>query len=624
MRWQQLFSRKSLDTLKSEEEGHERLRRVLGPVSLTLLGVGAIIGSGIFVMTGRAAMQDAGPAIMLSYCVAGLGCALAAFCYAEFAALAPVAGSAYTYAYATLGEVFAWIIGWDLILEYAMSCATVASAWSNYFNAFLKVVFDVEIPPVLMHDPWSYTGGGFAINLPAVVIMAIVTTILVIGIRESAAANAVLTCIKLGVVLFVIAVGYQYVNTKNWTDISMVERTMPAESYVIPVVVKDEVSKEGLSQDAQEVRVAELTTMVRAAYRLEHIPHEVERLQELGKFTPEEGARLIAQDREKYSALLPKDDAARKLVDKMLVNVREKAKETLTDKWGILGYFGLNDTLASIDDRVRSNFMPFGISGLMLGASIVFFAFIGFDSISTHSEEAIKPQRDVPIGIMASLVVCTLLYLAASATITGMVPYPDINPKTAFASAFSDKSKYASALISVGALAGMTSVLLITFLSQARVFLAMARDRLLPHSIFGVVHPKFRTPYISTIWTGVIICCVAAFTPITKLEEMVNIGTLFAFVVVCASVLILRIKRPDAHRPFRTPFLYIVAPLGIFVNTLMMLFLPIDTWIRLVVWLAIGLVIYFSYGQKHSALAKRLMDEIQHHGLTGSNAPMEG
>ncbi len=632
MRWNQLWAKKSLETLLKEMSGEERLRRVLGPISLTLLGVGAIIGSGIFVMTGRAAMQDAGPAIMLSYCVAGLGCALAAFCYAEFASLAPVAGSAYTYAYATLGEIFAWIIGWDLVLEYAMSCATVASAWSNYLNVFLHDVFGWQIPHYLCTDPFSYTGGGFAINLPAVVIMAMVTTILVIGIRESAAANAVLTCIKLGVVLFVIVVGYRYVNTANWTDIPMTERRTPAESYVIPGLVIAEVEKEGLDQDAQMQRVAEVGEMVSAAYRLEHIPDEVRRLQHLGKFSEAEADELIERNRAKYEPRLPKDDLHKKIVEDVLVQVREKVHETLTDKWGILGYIGLNDQLTKIDDRVRSNFMPFGISGLMLGASIVFFAFIGFDSISTHSEEAIKPQRDVPIGIIASLVLCTVLYLAVSAVITGMVPYPDINAKTAVASAFSDRARidanpvlrYSSALISTGALAGMTSVLLITFLSQARVFLAMARDNLLPHAIFGAVHPRFKTPHISTIWTGVIICIVAAFTPITKLEEMVNIGTLFAFVVVCAAVLMLRITRPDAKRPFRTPALFLVAPLGIAVNSLMMFFLPIDTWIRLFGWLFIGLIIYFTYGMRHSTLGHELLHEVQRHGASGTdNAPLE-
>jgi amino acid transporter len=622
MSWKQMFARKSLDTLLAEMAGEHRLKRVLGPISLTALGVGAIVGSGIFVMTGRAAMQDAGPAIIVSYCVAALGCALAAFCYAEFASLAPVAGSAYTYAYATLGELLAWIIGWDLILEYAMSCATVASAWSNYLNALLEI-FGWKIPGYLTSDPFTYTGGGFAINLPAVFIMAVVTVILVIGIRESAIANAILTCIKLGVVLFVIVVGYGYVNSDNWTKIPMIQRRTPVETYVIPEIVKEVVEREDLGQEEQEKRVSEVKTMVSAAYRLEHIPVEARRLQEIGKLTQAEADEEIEQNRLKYEPQLPKDALHKKLVEEVLVEVRTKAPETLTDKWGMLGYFGINNWLTSIDDRVRSNFMPFGLSGLMLGASIVFFAFIGFDSISTHSEEAIRPQRDVPFGIIASLVICTVLYLSVSAIITGMVPYPEIDAKAAIAVAFKDKSPISSLLISIGALAGMTSVLLITFLSQARVFLAMARDHLLPPGIFGAIHPKFQTPHISTILTGVIICLVAAITPIHKLEEMVNIGTLFAFVVVCAAVLILRVTRPNVVRPFRTPLLYVVAPLGIAVNALMMLFLPIGTWLRLVIWLALGLVIYFGYGMRRSSLGRQLQAEIREHGLTGSDAPLQ-
>ncbi len=249
----------------------------------------------------------------------------------------------------------------------------------------------------------------------------------------------------------------------------------------------------------------------------------------------------------------------------------------------------------------------------MLGAAIVFFAFIGFDSISTHSEEAIKPQRDVPIGILASLVICSLLYIGVAAVITGMVPYPDIDTDAAVASAFSDQAEQgggrvlnaAAGLIAAGALAGMTSVLLITFLSQARIFLAMARDGLLPHNVFGAVHARFRTPHISTIFTGALMCVVAAFTPILVLEDMVNIGTLFAFVVVCAAVLILRIKRPEAHRPFRCPLVYIVAPLGIGINLVLMLFLSVETWVRLVVWLVVGLILYFTFGYRHSVLRQR-------------------
>jgi APA family basic amino acid/polyamine antiporter len=509
---QRLFARKSLETLLAEAAGENRLRRVLGPVSLTALGVGAIIGAGIFVMTGRAAREDAGAAIMVSFCVAGLGCALAALCYAEFAAMVPVAGSAYTYAYATLGELFAWIIGWDLILEYAMGCATVASGWSGHLDEFLLAAFGRQLPAAIANDPFSSPDAWF--NLPAVIVMILVTTVLVIGIRESATTNAILVAIKLAVVLFVIALGWQYVDPANWTGIPVESREIPADPMA---------------------------------------------------------------------------------------------------KWGLIGLMGLNDWLLPLDDKVRSNFAPYGLSGIMLGASIVFFAYMGFDSISTHAEEAKRPQRDVPIGILASLALCTLLYLAVAAIITGMVPYRQINVRAAVAAAFTDRAiqehsailNVAAVIIAAGALAGITSVLLVTFLSQARIFLAMARDGLLPQGIFAAVHPRFRTPHISPMLTGAFICLLTAFTPMTTLQNMVNIGTLLAFVIVCAAVLILRISRPDVPRPFRCPLAYVLAPLGIAVNLLMMLFLPLSTWLRLFGWLAIGFVIYFAYGRRHSVLWRK-------------------
>ncbi|HZT79062.1 MAG TPA: amino acid permease [Gemmataceae bacterium] len=519
MFWQQLFAKKTLEQLAAEAKGENRLRRVLGPIGLTSLGVGAIIGAGIFVMTGRAAAQDAGPAIIISYCVAGLGCLFAALCYAEFASAAPVAGSAYTYAYATLGELFAWFIGWDLILEYAMACACVASSWSKYLNEFLNP-FGVHVPAQISYDPFTLAEKGYGgiipgANLMAVLIIVACTIVLVIGIRESATTNAILVGVKLGVVLFVIGVGLFYVSQSNWTGVP------PSE-------------------------------------------------------------RLHA--------------------------------ESATEKWGILGYVGLDRFLLPIDNSVRTNFTPYGLSGIMLGAAIVFFAYIGFDSISTHSEEAKRPHRDVPLAILASLILCTLLYIGVAAVITGMVPYPKIDPNAAVASAFREKGeatdsallRWSGFLIATGALAGMTSVLLITFLSQARIFLAMARDGLLPPGIFGAIHERFRTPHLSTMLTGGLIAVVAAFTPITKLEEMVNIGTLAAFVIVCAAVLVLRIKRPDAPRPFRTPLVYLVAPAGILVNLIMMLFLPLDTWLRLVGWLVVGLCLYFGYGFWNSTIGKMM------------------
>jgi APA family basic amino acid/polyamine antiporter len=516
MLWRQLLARKSLETLLAEAAGERRLRRVLGPVALTALGVGAIIGAGIFIMTGQAAREDAGPAILLSFGVAGLGCAMAALCYAEFAAMVPVAGSAYTYAYATLGELFVWIIGWDLILEYAMGCATVASGWSGHFDEFLQATCGLRVPAVIASDPFSVPGAWF--NLPAVLVMAAVTAVLVVGIRESATTNAVLVGVKVAVVVFVIVVGWSYVRPANWTGI-------PVEARIIP------------------------------------------------------------------------EDPAR--------------------KWGVLGLLGLNRALVSVDDHTRSPFVPYGLSGVMLGAAIVFFAYLGFDSISTHSEEAVRPQRDVPIGILASLAICTVLYAAVAAVLTGLVPYPEINVRAAVAAAFTDLAarehspvlNVAAVLIAAGALAGITSVLLVGFLSQARIFLAMARDGLLPPSIFAAVHPRFRTPHRSTMLTGAVICAFAALTPIGTLQHMVNIGTLMAFVLVCAAVLILRRRRPEVPRPFRCPAVSVVAPLGMAVNALMMLFLPWETWLRLGAWLAVGLVIYFAYGRRHSVLGRQLAKE---------------
>jgi amino acid transporter len=614
MFWKQLFATKSLEILQAEVKGENRLRRVLGPISLTALGVGAIIGAGIFVMTGRVAAQDAGPAVVLSFVVAGIGCLFAALCYAEFASMAPVAGSAYTYAYATLGELFAWIIGWDLVLEYAMACACVAASWSKYLNEFL-LFFGLQVPAHLCADPFSTAGAWF--NLPALLITLAVTGILVIGIRESATTNAILVAVKVSVVLFVIAAGVGYISSANWTEVPVSDRVMP-EELLISGLVNDEVEKtEHLSGQQAKDRSKQVAEMALGTYKLNHRKKVAEQLLAEHKHTAEKAEEMVKKAEQEFGPSLPRTVADKALVARVLEQAKEKAPEKATEKWGVLGLMGLNRKLESIDDAVRSPFMPYGLAGIVFGASIVFFAYIGFDAISTQAEEARRPQRDVPIAILASLVLCTILYIGVAAVITGMVPYPDISSEAAVAAAFRQKAagggagflRWAALLISIGALAGMTSVLMITFLSQARIFLAMARDRLLPPGIFAAIHPRFRTPHRSTMLTGGIISLVAAFTPITKLEEMVNIGTLMAFVIVCAAVLLLRIRRPTAERPFRTPLLFLVGPLGILVNFLMMLFLPLDTWIRLVVWLIVGLVIYFSYGSRHSIVGQRL------HGL---------
>jgi len=655
MFWDRLFATKTLEMLDAEAKGENRLRRVLGPVGLTSLGVGAIIGAGIFVMTGRVAANDAGPGVLLSYAIAGIACALAAFCYSEFASMAPVAGSAYTYAYATLGEVFAWIIGWDLILEYAMSAATVASVWSNYLNKLLEVLHIPKVPWWLCSDPFSTPGA--IMNLPAVVILMACTAVLVIGIRESAASNTALVLLKLGVVIFVIIVGISYINSENFFGIPSEGRKLP-EQTIIPDKAQEHAKLEATllkvagdwskqfvddEQKAKKLEVQSVNVTTNNAGTKELVSDkspepksEAERKADeeakkdpvrtrAKKLTDQALAAFIVgiADKEehkqsehwkamkkKYEGKLPTSEKDKEIVKVIIRQAKEEAPKKVAEKWGMVGELGINETLTTIDNKTRNNFMPYGISGVMLGAALVFFAFIGFDSISTHSEEAIDPQRDVPIGILASLGICTVLYILVSAVITGMVPYYDIDVSAAIASAFTDEGtrthswilNAAGGLIAAGALAGMTSVLLITFLSQSRIFLAMARDGLMPHSIFGAVHEDFKTPHISTIVTGTLMSLVSAFTPIAVLEEMVNIGTLFAFVVVCAAVLILRIKRPDAPRPFTCPMVFVIAPLGILVNLTLMFFLPADTWYRLIVWLGLGLVIYFGFGYHYSVM----------------------
>jgi APA family basic amino acid/polyamine antiporter len=487
-----LFLKKTHETLMEEVRGENRLRRILGPVQLSALGVGAIIGTGIFVLTGVAAHDTTGPALILSFVVSGITCIFAALCYAEFASMVPVAGSAYTYAYATLGELFAWIIGWDLILEYAVASSTVAHGWSHYFQDFLSF-FNISLPHAFTNAPFDYdisvgrlvlTGTWF--DLPAVVIAALVTIVLVKGIKESATLNAGIVILKLAIVFFVIGVGLFYVKAANWT---------PFAPF-------------GLSG-------------------LSFFGHTV---------------------------------------------------------WGQAGPGG----------------KPLG---MLAGAAIVFFAYIGFDSISTHAEEARNPSRDVPIGIMASLILCTILYISVAAVLTGMVPYGQINIDAPVSDAFRQAGlPWAQLLISVGAVAGITSVLLVMMLSQSRIFLAMARDGLLPVGFFGAIHERFRTPWKSTILTGVCVAVMGAFLPLRFLADLVNIGTLLAFAIVCAAVLIMRRTHPDVHRPFRAPLGSAVPILGILSCLMLMFSLPVENWYRLFGWLLIGFVIYFSYGRYHSRI----------------------
>jgi APA family basic amino acid/polyamine antiporter len=474
-----LFRRKDVSALQAEVARDQSLKRALGPINLVTLGIGAIIGAGIFVLTGQAAANYAGPAIVYSFILAGLACAFAGLCYAEFAAMIPVAGSAYTYAYATLGELLAWIIGWDLVLEYAIASCAVAHGWSHNIQALLGL-YGVTLPAWLSMDPFSATpeilaaapqllGVPIVFDACALGIALLLTVVLVLGIRESASLNGLIVLLKVGVVLFVIVAGIPHVDPANWTP-----------------------------------------------------------------------------------------------------------------------------------------FFPFGALGTLAGASYIFFSYIGFDSISTHAEEARQPDRDVPIAILSSLAICTVLYVAVAAVLTGMVPYSEIDIHAPVVAAFSSKGLgFASLVIAIGAVAGITSVLLVMMLSQARVLLAMARDGLIPFSVFGAVHPRFRTPHRSTILTGLLVGVVAALVPLQALAEVVNIGTLFAFVIVCAAVLVMRRTRPEIRRPFRTPFVPFVPIAGILVNLLLMSALGWHNWARLFIWMSIGLAIYFAYGYRHSKLAQR-------------------
>lgn len=659
MNLKHIFAKKDFDLLaKTAKENH--LHRVLGPVSLTAMGIGCIVGAGIFVTTGMAAAHCGGPAIIVSYVVAAFACTLAALCYAEFAAMTPVAGSIYTYAYTTLGEIFAWIIGWDLILEYSMGTAAVASAWSGYLNELLRSLSGgkVTIPLQFLADPFTPVAGHAGrhwLNLPAVLIMVVITYILVRGIKESARTNALLVAIKVGVVIFVICVGAGYVQWSNWTAVPVEDRVLPQEQVAmslvkkvlakpngsedpmdrvvllrkdlatqhrldwVPAEIESMQKTERLTHDEAKARVvAELTRELTAEYRLEWVRGEIKRLQAAGTLTADEAKVRLATAEKGIRPRQAVDMQHRAVVERLTPELRREGESQEMESWGLLGYMGISRWLRPVDDATRTPFMPYGLSGLMLGASIVFFAYIGFDSISTHAEEARNPQRDVPIGIILSLIICTILYVSVVAVITGMVRYPDIDVHASIAVAFGQRAKetqsgllkMSGSLIAAGGLAGMTSVLLVLFLSQARIFMAMSRDGLLP-KFFGEVHPRFRTPHIATMVTGAAVCVVAGFVPLGDLTKMVNIGTLLAFIMVCLAVMILRVQRPDVHRPFRCPMIWLVGPLGIAVNLLLMLFLPLMTWVRLLVWLVIGLAIYFFYSRHRSHLFKHLMHEIQ-------------
>ena len=506
-----LFRRKSLDQLVNETaDPKNQLRRTLGPLQLTMLGVGAIVGAGIFSTPGTAAAGGAehigaGPALVISFLLVAVACGFAALCYSEFAAMVPVSGSAYTYAYATLGELAAWLIGWDLILEYAISNAAVAVSWSGYFQVLLdglhlhmpnwlgtdfrsalQAAAQVagapaahldpgKLDPSVLHDAMAWqtapqlAGLRIIFNLPAFGIVMLVTWIVLIGIRETARFNTALVIGKLAIVVFFLVLGSMYVLPENWTP-----------------------------------------------------------------------------------------------------------------------------------------FAPNGLKGISSAAAIIFFAYIGFDAVSTAAEETRNPQRDMPIGIIASLIICTVLYIAVTIVLTGMVPYNQIDVDAPVAQAFERVGlRWGQLIISFGAVAGITSVMLVLMLSQPRVLLAMARDGLLPESFFGAVHPRFRTPWKSTILTGLLVGAMAAFIPLGILAELVNIGTLLAFVIVCIAVLVMRYLHPQAERPFRCPWVPLIPVLGVLCCLLLMFSLPSENWLRLFIWMLAGMLIYFLYGRHHSTMAQR-------------------
>ncbi|MBR0800402.1 amino acid permease [Bradyrhizobium jicamae] len=472
-----LMTRKSVAAIIAEA-GEHALGKTLGALSITALGIGCIIGAGIFVLTGTAAAHYAGPAIMISFVVGGIACCFVGLCYAELAALLPVSGSTYTYTYATLGEIFAWIIGWDLILEYAMGASTVAVGWSGYIASLLRN-FGINIPPQFAGAPWTEsklpdgTMVAGVINLPAAFIVLLLTAMLVGGTKESARLNNIMVGIKLAVVCAFILLGVGYVTPANWHP-----------------------------------------------------------------FIP--------------------------------------------DNTGTFGQFGW--------------------SGIMRGASVVFFAFIGFDAVSTAAQEAKNPQTDMPIGILGSLLICTILYIAVAGVVTGLVPYTELGVPDPIAKGVDVIGlTWFSVLIKIGALAGLTTVILVLLYGQSRIFFQIAKDGLLPR-IFSDVHPSLGTPYKSQLLIGIIVAIVAALTPIDILGEMVSIGTLFAFVLVCGAVIYLRRSDADVARPFKTPGVPVVPILGMLFSLMLMVFLPLATWLRLFIWLAIGLVLYFAYGRSHSVL----------------------
>jgi APA family basic amino acid/polyamine antiporter len=465
------------------------LKKVLGKWSLTAIGVGAIIGGGIFVLTGTGAYYHAGPALAISFIIAGIACVFAALCYSEFASILPVEGSAYAYAYGTIGEIFAWIIGWGLILEYAMGSMTVAVSWSGYFNKLLKM-FGIKLPDWLTSDPASYTGEGFSMNLPALLIVLFVISILIKGTQSAAKANNMIVILKVSAIIFVIIAGAFFINIENWTP-----------------------------------------------------------------FIPE----------------------ATKIVD----------GETTHE--------------------------AYGFKGIVSGAAAIFFAYVGFDAVSTQAGEAKNPKKDVPFAIITSLLICTVLYILVSLVLTGMMNYKDFDPlgqypdaiKAPVAYAFDIAGQaWAGYIITIAATVGLISVLMVMIMGQSRIFLGMSKDGLIPQ-VFSKINPISGTPKTNLMILGGIIAVVAAFTPINKLADMTSFGTLFAFTMVCVAVWILRVKQPNLERTFKVPALPVIAVCGILINTYLMINLSKDAQMLSLGWLAIGVVVYFLYGKRNAKLGKK-------------------
>ncbi|MCL5006191.1 MAG: amino acid permease [Acidobacteria bacterium] len=473
-----LWVKKSIEQLRTEAaESEHGLRKALGPIALISLGIGAIVGAGIFVLSG-VAVQYTGPALVLSVLLSGVGCAFAGLCYAEFASTIPIAGSAYTYSYAAIGEFLAWIIGWDLILEYAVGATTVSIGWSGYMLSFLRTLH-IPFPAELARSPWdpARMEDGTLVhsyfNLPAFLVVAVIAVLLILGIRESAKFNNIIVLVKVGVIIMFIAVGVLYVIRANWVPF------LPAN---------------------------------------------------------------------------------------------------------------------------RGTFGDFGWSGVLRGSGIIFFAYIGFDAVSTAAQEARNPERDMPIGILGSLAISTVLYVAVVLVLTGITPFRRLNVPDPLAVAIdSTPAHWLAPIVKLGAILGTTAVILVMLLGQTRIFYTMAFDGLLPKG-FSSIHPRFRTPYKSTALVGFFVALGGGLIPLRIVGELVSIGTLLAFTIVCGSVMVMRKKRPEIRRPFRTPMVWVVAPLGMIVCLAQMFGLPSDTWIRLFGWMAIGLIIYFSYSRHHSVL----------------------